>query len=51
MDLNIDNMIETILDKDGFSCQSIFNFSERVAAGDYGSQWYSYVSCTTCYYV
>ena len=28
-------MIETILDKDGFSCQSIFNFSERVAAGDY----------------
>ena len=28
-------MIETILDKDGFSCQTIFNFSERVAAGYY----------------
>ena len=35
IDLNIDNMIETILDKDGFSCQTIFNFSERVASGYY----------------
>ena len=34
IELNLEN-IDHFLDKDDFSCESIFNFSEKVAAGYY----------------